>query len=251
MANQTCAICGAEINVFQSQKLTDGTYICRKTCKKKGFKDYDYMHASLPAVKAHLEQVELGTKLWETYFIPRLKTKDKSQKLEVFYPVYVAPDVGLMAYVETRYKIFIFGKSQIACVYRIADLVGYDCETETKQNQDGKTETVTWCVLTFRNTAGLNPVKIRINGPKSFEKIEKYFNTLFGIQKTLGNAKNTWKSQIEAAKSLGAAIGAAVKGETEGLEDKAADAAAKLDTAVYGDRTELEQKADAAIAAVK
>ena len=50
---------------------------------------------------------------------------------------------------------------------------------------------------------------------------------------------------------LGAAIGAAVKGETEGLEDKAADAAAKLDAAVYGDRTELEQKADAAIAAVK
>ena len=251
MANQTCAICGAQINVFQSQKLTDGAYICRKTCKKKGFKDYDYTHASLPAVKTHLEQVELGTKLWQTYFIPRLKTKDKSQKLEVFYPVYVAPDVGLMAYVETRYKIFIFGKSQIACVYRIADLVGYDYEEETRQNQDGKTEKVSYAVLSFRNTPGLNPIRFKINGPKTLEKIEKYFNTLFGIQKTLRNAGNNWKSQIQAAQSFGAALGAALKGETEGLEEKAADAAAKLDTAVYGDRTELERRADAAFAAVK
>ena len=251
MANQTCAICGAEINVFQSQKLTDGNYICRKVCKKKGFKDYDFVHASLPAVQAHIEQVELGTKLWNAYFVPRLKTKDKSQKLEVFYPVYVAADVGLMAYVETRYKIFIFGKSQIACVYRIADLVGYDYETETKQTSDGKTEKVDYAILTFRNTAGLNPVKLKINGPKSFEKLEKYFNTLFGIQKTLGNAKNNRKSQLEAAKSLGSAIGSVMKGDTEGLEEKAADAAEKLDTAIYGDRTELEAKADAAIAALK
>ena len=102
MAKQNCAICGAEINVFQSQKLTDGTYICRKVCKKKGFRDFDYMHSTLPGVQAHLDQVELGTKLWNTYFVPRLKTKDKSQKLEVFYPMYVAADVGLMAYVETR-----------------------------------------------------------------------------------------------------------------------------------------------------
>ena len=250
MAN-TCAICGAEINVFQSQKLTDGNYICRKTCKKKGFKDYDFVHSDLPGVEAHLAQVELGTKLWNTYFVPRLKTKDKSQKLEVFYPVYVAADVGLMAYVETRYKIFIFGKSQLACVYRIADLVGYDYSTETTQNSEGKTENVNYATLTFRNTEGLNPVKIKVSGPKSFEKMEKYFNTLFGIQKTLGNVKNTWKSQINAAASIGSAIGAMMKGDQAALEDKAAVAAEALDTAIYGDRTELEQKADAAIAAVK
>ena len=29
MAKQNCAICGAEINVFKSLKLTDGNYICR------------------------------------------------------------------------------------------------------------------------------------------------------------------------------------------------------------------------------
>lgn len=28
MAN-TCAICGASINIFQSQKLADGNYLCR------------------------------------------------------------------------------------------------------------------------------------------------------------------------------------------------------------------------------
>ena len=37
MANK-CAICGAEINLFQTQKLADGNCICRKTCRKKGFK---------------------------------------------------------------------------------------------------------------------------------------------------------------------------------------------------------------------
>ena len=28
----TCAICGATINVFQAHKLVDGNYLCRKTC---------------------------------------------------------------------------------------------------------------------------------------------------------------------------------------------------------------------------
>ena len=37
MANQ-CAICGADINLIQTQKLSDGNCICRKNCRKKGFK---------------------------------------------------------------------------------------------------------------------------------------------------------------------------------------------------------------------
>ena len=40
MAN-TCAICGATINVLQSQKLMDGNYICTKGCRAKGLKYYD------------------------------------------------------------------------------------------------------------------------------------------------------------------------------------------------------------------
>lgn len=65
MANQ-CAICGADINLIQTQKLSDGNCICRKNCRKKGFKVYDYVHSNLPSVKAHLAQVERGTKLWDT-----------------------------------------------------------------------------------------------------------------------------------------------------------------------------------------
>ena len=42
MANQ-CAICGADINLIQTQKLSDGNCICRKNCRKKGFKVYDYV----------------------------------------------------------------------------------------------------------------------------------------------------------------------------------------------------------------
>ena len=79
MANQ-CAICGADINLIQTQKLSDGNCICRKNCRKKGFKVYDYVHSNLPGVKAHLAQVERGTKLWDHYFVPREKAKDKSNE---------------------------------------------------------------------------------------------------------------------------------------------------------------------------
>lgn len=34
MANQ-CAICGADINLIQTQKLSDGNCICRKNCRKR------------------------------------------------------------------------------------------------------------------------------------------------------------------------------------------------------------------------
>ena len=81
MANK-CAICGAEINLIQTQKLADGNCICRKNCRSKGMKAFDYVHANLPSVQSHLEQVERGTKLWEYFFVPRLKTKNKAQKLK-------------------------------------------------------------------------------------------------------------------------------------------------------------------------
>ena len=83
MANK-CGICGADINLMQTQKLADGNCICRKNCRSRGCKVYDYVHGNLPGVKAHLAQVERGTKLWEHYFVPRRKTKDKNQKLTRF-----------------------------------------------------------------------------------------------------------------------------------------------------------------------
>ena len=125
MANQ-CAICGADINLIQTQKLSDGNCICRKNCRKKGFKVYDYVHSNLPGVKAHLAQVERGTKLWDHYFVPREKAKDKSKKLKRLGTyLYVAADIGLMAYVQNDYKFMMFGKTTRACVYRIADLRSY------------------------------------------------------------------------------------------------------------------------------
>ena len=111
MANQ-CAICGADINLIQTQKLSDGNCICRKNCRKKGFKVYDYVHSNLPGVKAHLAQVERGTKLWDHYFVPREKAKDKSKKLKRLGTyLYVAADIGLMAYVQNDYKFMMFGKT--------------------------------------------------------------------------------------------------------------------------------------------
>ena len=143
MANK-CAICGAEINLFQTQKLADGSCICRKTCRKKGFKTFDYVHANLYGVKAHLAQVERGTKLWNYYFVPRMKTKDKTQKLKRFgSPLYVAEDIGLMAYIQNDYKFMIFGKTTRACVYRIADLRAYNYEERIENNSgDSKPQTL-------------------------------------------------------------------------------------------------------------
>lgn len=246
MANK-CAICGADINLIQTQKLADGNCICRKNCRKKGFRAYDYVHGTLPGVNAHIAQVERGTKLWEHFFVPRKKTKDKTQKLKRFgADLYVAEDIGLIAFTQDDYKFFIFGKTTRACVYRIADLRSYEYEEITVNNGD-KTEKKSTARLSFINTEGLYEVVLPLSNGKEFEKLQSYFNKLFGIQKTLGNAANTWKQQINAAKDIAAGFNAAVKGEAD-AEAKASQALNSLDAAIYGDRTEWIRRADAALA---
>ena len=161
--------------------------------------------------------------------------------------LYVSPSTGLIALTENRYKIFIFGKSTIACVYRLADLYGYDYESETVKNSEGKEETKHYCVLMFNNTPGLYEVRLEIRTGE-YEDMEKYFNTLFGIQKTLRNIGNTFKQQMNAAKAVAGAI-KAVKDGT--LDETQAEATVEaLDAAQYGDRTEWIAKADAALAKV-
>lgn len=246
MANK-CGICGAEINVFQTQKLADGNCICRKNCRSRGFRAFDYIHGTLPQVTAHLEQVERGTKLWEHYFVPKLKEKDKAKKLRRFGTgLYVAEDLGLLAFTQVDYKFFIFGKSTRACVYRIADLVSYEME-EIEEKTNNGTEKKTVARLYFTKTEGMFEFLLPINNAKEFESLCKYFDTLFGIQKTLGNAMNNWNKQTAAIKSVASGIKAAVNGEN--IEEKAAEAAGALDAAIYGDRTELIRRADAALAA--
>ena len=229
MANQ-CAICGADINLIQTQKLSDGNCICRKNCRKKGFKVFDYVHSNLPGVKAHLAQVERGKKL------KRLGTY-----------LYVAADIGLMAYVQNDYKFMMFGKTTRACVYRIADLRSYKYEEQLVKNGD-KSEKKPFARLSFTNTQGLYEFVLPMNNRKDFEALKKYFDTLFGVQNTLGNASNVWKQQMTAVKDIAAGFSATVKGEAD-AGDKAAQAIDSLDAAIYGDRTEWIQKADAALAA--
>lgn len=234
-----CAICGAEINVFQTQKLADGTCICRKNCRAKGFKDFDFVHGSLPQVRAHLEQVERGTALWNHFFVPRRK------KLERFAGVYVAPDLGLMAYVETRFKFIIFGKSEIACVYRIADLYDYIREDVETTSSDGKKEIKSYVHLSFRNVEGLFDFKVKPGNGISADKMIKYFDNLFGIQKTLGNFANNKKNEMEATMAFASAIKTASEGGD--AREQAAVAAEALDKMKYGDRTELISRANAAL----
>ena len=58
-----------------------------------------------------------------------------TQKLKRFgSPVYVAEDLGLVAYIQNDYKFMIFGKTTRACVYRIADLRAYNYEERIENN---------------------------------------------------------------------------------------------------------------------
>lgn len=250
MAKHTCAICGAELNLITEQKLADGNFICRKVCSKKCLKIFNKVEATLDSVNSHIEQVEYGTKVWNQIFVPLTKTKVKEEKMKRFGKngeLYVSPSTGLVALTENRYKIFIFGKTTIACVYRLADLYGYDYESEVVKNSEGKEETKHYCVLLFNNTPGLYQVRMEIRSGE-FESMEKYFNTLFGIQKTLRNIGNTWKQQINAAKAVADAVKAAKDGTLDEAQAEATVGA--LDAAQYGDRTEWIAKADAALATV-
>lgn len=254
MAKNNCAICGVEVGLMSGQKLADGNYICRKNCRSKGLKEFDFVHADLLAVNAHLAQVEFGTKAWEQLFVPLLKTKEKDKKLKEFGDsgsnrIRVSESLGLIALVEDRYKFFIFGKSSIACVFRIADLYGYEFENELKTGSDGKSQTQEYAHLIFRNVQGLNSFRLALRTAKEFESLEKYFNNLFGIQKTLTNVGNTWKNQLNAIKQTTATISAAIKGNV--TEEQASDAMDAVDLAQFGDRTEWIRRADAALAMVK
>lgn len=245
---EKCAICGAEVNIFQAQKLADGNCICRKNCRAKGFKIFDYVHATLPQVQAHISQVERGTKLWEHYFVPRLNEKDKTKKLVDFDGrFYVAEDLGLMAYIQNDYKFFIFGKTTRACVYRIADLRDYDYEEQEVKNGD-TVEKKRFVRVCFANTDGLCAFSEPIGNVGTYKAMAKYFDELFGIQKTLGNIKNTWKAQTTAAVDVAAGFKAALSGD-ENAAERAKAAASSLDRAQYGDRTDLRQRADAALSA--
>lgn len=250
MAKHICAICGAEVGLISEQKLADGNYICRKVCVKKCMKIFNKVEATLDSVNSHIEQLEFGTKAWNQIFVPLTKTKVKEEKLKRFGKngeLYVSPSTGLIALTENRYKFFIFGKSTVACVYRLADLYGYDYGYETVKNSEGKEETKHYCILMFRNTPGLYEVRMEIRSGE-YEDMERYFNTLFGIRKTLRNIGNTLKQQTNAAKAIAEAVGAVKDGTMD--ETKAEATMDALNAAQYGDRTGWIAKADEALASV-
>ena len=250
MAKHNCAICGAEVGLLSEQKLADGNYICRKVCSKKTFKIFDKVEATLGDVTNHLEQIEKGTRIWNELLLPLMKAKNKEEKLKAFGVggplLYVSPSTGLVALVETRYKFFIFGKSQIACVYRLADLIQYNYEEEEVKTSEGKTETKEYCSMMFKDTVGMYGFRLEISNSKSYESMAKYFDTLFGIQKTLGNSIQNAKRQMNAIKAFAGAVKAAKDGTLD--EAQTENTMGALDASIYGDRSQWIAKADKALA---
>ena len=205
-------------------------------------------------VTAHIAQIEKGTRIWNELLLPMKKSKNKEEKLRQIHGiqeclVYVSPSTGLIAFNYNKYKFMFFGKTEYACVYRVADLVTYEYESETKKNSEGKDETKHYCLFGFQNTAGLSYFRVEMASKHEYDSLEKYFNELFGIQKTVRNMFKNAKREINAAK----AVVGAVKAVKDGTIDEAqvSDTFDALNAIDLGDRTEWIAKADAALASVK
>jgi len=250
MAKQNCAICGAEVGLVQQQKLADGNYVCRKVCAKKAMPDFDFISATLFGVQEHIKQVEEGTRIYQKLFVkhkPRPRCPGSQRVL-------VAEDLGLIARVAYRQKS-LFKREAIACIYRIADLFGWELEEGTKVTMGGaasgqktsSTQTVRYVHYYFWDTPGMSDFVDEIGtAMNAYSSLEKYYNKLFGIQKTVGNIGATWKNQLSAIKSVGSAIKAAASGSAD-LEAKAGQAANAMDRMQYGDRTQWKAKAEIAL----
>jgi hypothetical protein len=179
---QTCALCGVQMNFLQSQKLGDGSYICRKKCAKLGTPTFNYAGATLREVKVHFLKVELGNKLWKQFFEPYLQSKTFKQ----FESVTVSENNGLMAFTEKRSKFLFWGETiYYRTVDRIADLRGYDLEKVHRKS--GKSNKTYYYVRFFFSTPEeKNHFRIRFKR-KTCINVIKYFDGLFGL-----DTINTW-----------------------------------------------------------
>ena len=87
---------------------------------------------------------------------------------------------------------------------------------------------------------------LEVSGRKDYNETAKYFDTLFGIQMTLGNSFKNAKRQLDAIKGAASIVKGAANGQMD--EAQAAEAVGTVDTYFMGDRTEWIAKADAALA---
>ena len=171
---------------FQSQKLGDGSYICRKKCMKHGKPSFNYAGATLREVKAHFLKVEFGNKLWKQFFEPYLQSKTFKQ----FESVTVSENNGLMAFTEKRSKFLFWGETiYYHTVDRIADLRGYDYE-ESRYKSGKSNKTYYFVRFFFSTPEEKNHFRIRFKR-KTCIKIIKYFDGLFGLETI-----NTWDTRF-------------------------------------------------------
>ena len=100
--------------------------------------------------------------------------------------------------------------------------------------------------MSFKETNGLHTFPLEVSGKKGYQEVAKYFDTLFGIQKTLGNSFKNAKRQLDAIKGAASIVKGAASGTMD--EQQAAEAVGAVDAYFMGDRTEWIKKADAALA---
>ena len=92
----------------------------------------------------------------------------------------------------------------------------------------------------------MHSFRLEMANSKSYESAAKYFDTLFGIQRTLGNSFKNAKRQLDAIKSVANTVKAAANGTLD--EAQAAETVDAVGAYLQGDRTQWIAKADAALA---
>ena len=183
MTKHRCAICGAEVGLLQQIKLRDNHFVCGR-CAARTHPLFTPVNVkTLLMFQEHLKQLEAGKVLYETLFVPRKRGADNSMKLKSLSAgMEVAEDIGLFSITRKRGGFLFWSGTPYYMVFCLADLFKYDYSSETKTGSDGKTEIKHYINFSFRNTPGLDAVKVNVVNERTYTLAAKYFNECFGIQ---------------------------------------------------------------------
>ena len=252
MSKQTCSQCNAEVGLLQQVKMRDGNYLCRACANNTHPLFAPASERSLAVYEAHLKQLEQGKILYEKLFIPRKKPADKSMKLKKLGGgMIVAKDIGLLAIVQKRGVILFWGGTPYYMVFRLADLFKYEYsqERDLALGSKAKSEVKHYLNFAFWDTTGLDEFKVKMASESACTSAEKYFNECFGLNRKVKHIAGTLKGHIQDVKMAAQGLKTILSKDATD-EDKVRGAEQLTQAAkneLYGDRTELIAKADAAM----
>lgn len=247
MAKQPCKHCGVEVGLLKRTKLADGNYVCRK-CEALTHPLFEPLgERTTTQLEEHLKQLERGKILYEKLFVPRQKTADKTKKLKKLWNgIFVAEDIGLIAFVSKRGQVLFWGGTPFYMVFRVADLYRYDYTSERHYAQSGKEQKKYYSQFAFWETAGCDKFRVPVLVESQSINIIRYFDRAFGLKRDFNHMVNSIKTDLKsAAKNLTSIFTGKTDNQEQEIPANQLSPEAFLER--YGDRTEWSAKADAAL----